>query len=98
MRQHLSTTVIAVEKAKVQPEIAKTIDDFFTEYGYATKRVKKPNINVRPHWTYTKTIGCNLKGNAPADDLKAIKDIFDNGITFWKNGDEIGNYSLDNSV
>lgn len=82
----------------VQPEIAKTIDDFFTEYGYATKRVKKPNINVRPHWTYTKTIGCNLKGNAPSDDLKAIKDIFDNGITFWKNGDEIGNYSLDNSV
>ena len=30
--------------------------------------------------------------------MKNICKIFDNGITFWKNGNEIGNYSLDNSV
>ena len=82
----------------VTPEVAKVIDEYFTVYGYKTNRVKIPNTHVRPHWTFTKTVGCNLKGNAPADDLKAIKDIFDNGVTFWKNGDEIGNYSLDNSV
>lgn len=82
----------------VTPEVAKVIDDYFTMYGYQTNRVKVPNINVRPHWTFTKTVGCNLRGNAPSDDLKAIKDIFDNGVTFWKNGDEIGNYALDNSV
>lgn len=82
----------------VTPEVAKVIDDYFTMYGYKTNRVKTPNINVRPHWTFTKTVGCNLIGNAPADDLKAIKDIFDNGVTFWKNGNEIGDYSLDNSV
>ena len=47
----------------VQPEIAKSIDDYFTMFGYATKQVKVPNINVRPHWTYTKTIDCNVISN-----------------------------------
>lgn len=82
----------------VQPEIAKSIDDYFTMFGYATKQVKVPNINVRPHWTYTKTIDCNvISNNCNSNDITAIKNIFDNGITFWKNASEIGNYSLDNS-
>lgn len=80
----------------VQESYAKAIDDFFTVYGYATKRVKVPNRNVRPHWTYTKTIDCNLIGNAPADDVAKICSIYDHGITFWRNGNEVGNYSLDN--
>ena len=75
---------------------AKRIDDYFSMYGYKTSEVKIPNINSRPHWNYIKTIGANIFGNIPADDLKYIKDIFDRGITFWKNGDEIGHYELDN--
>ena len=47
-------------------------------------------------WTYTKTRGCVLVGDAPADDVRAICNIYDSGITFWKNGNEVGNYSLDN--
>ena len=82
----------------VQPEIAKSIDDYFTMFGYATKQVKVPNINVRPHWTYTKTIDCNvISNNCNNNDITAIKNIFNSGITFWKNASEIGNYSLDNS-
>ena len=83
-------------KLSVRREYAEIIDDYFDMYGYATKRVIVPNINSRPQWNYVKTIGANIFGNIPADDLKLIKDIFDNGITFWKNGDNIGNYSLDN--
>ena len=86
------------QRKSITYEYAESIDNYFNVFGYSCHKTKKPNLNVRPHWTYTKTVGCNLKGNAPADDLKAIKDIFDNGITFWKNGDEIGNYSLDNTV
>lgn len=82
----------------VHPKIAKIIDDYFTMFGYATNEVKVPNINVRPHWTYTKTQQCNLVSiNCSNNDITAIKNIFDNGITFWKNASEIGNYSLDNS-
>lgn len=81
----------------IKEEFAKIIDDFFSVYGYATKRIKKPNISSRPHWNYIQTIGCNIIGSCPSDSIEAIKKIFDRGITFWKNGDEIGDYSLDNS-
>nr|DAT06443.1 MAG TPA: Major tail protein [Caudoviricetes sp.] len=81
----------------VHPKLAKIIDDYFTMFGYATNEIKVPNINVRPHWTYTKTQQCNLVSiNCSNNDITAIKNIFNNGITFWKNASEIGNYSLDN--
>lgn len=83
--------------ATVTGEYAKAIDDFFTVFGYSVKRVKVPNTHARPYWTYTKTAGCVISGNVPADDAKRICQIHDNGITYWTSGANIGNYSLDNS-
>ena len=80
----------------IQPQFVDIIDDYFNMYGYATHRVKVPNRNVRPYWTYTKTIGCVIHGSVPCDDMSKICSIFDNGITFWTSGANIGNYSLDN--
>lgn len=81
----------------IRSQFARIIDDYFTMFGYATKRVKTPNRNARPHWNYVKTIGCVVSGSVPADDMKKICGIYDAGITFWKNASEIGDYSLDNS-
>ena len=88
-------TFVAYNKS-ITKEFAQIIDDYFDRFGYATHRVKKPNMNSRPHWNYVKTIECSISGSVPSDDEKTICNIFDKGITFWKNGDEIGNYSLDN--
>lgn len=85
-------------RMSIKAEYARIIDDYFTRYGYATRRNKVPNRNVRPHWTYTKTIGCTITGSIPCDDADAICNIYNNGITFWNNGNEVGNYSLDNGV
>lgn len=82
----------------VAPNYARLIDDFFDVYGYATNRIKVPNRTIRPHWNYVKTNGCDVVGNAPADDIRAVCKIYDNGITFWKNPTEVGNYSLNNSL
>ena len=79
------------------PEYAKIIDDFFTRYGYASGRVKVPNRNVRPHWTFCKTQNCAVKGDVPAASLERIRAIYNAGITFWRSGSEVGNYTLDNS-
>lgn len=81
----------------ITPNYAKMIDDFFTLFGYAVKQVGTPNMNARPNWTYVKTIGCSVGGSIPADDAKDIEKIFDNGIRFWKNHNNIGNYSLNNA-
>lgn len=82
----------------IRPEYIKIIDEYFDRFGYATHVNKVPNRNVRPHWTYTKTRGCNIVGGAPASALSVISSIYNKGITFWRNGNEIGNYELDNSV
>lgn len=75
----------------------KQIDDFFTRYGYAVNRLKKPNLDSRPHWNYVQLRNPNITGSIPVWAMSAIKAIFSSGITLWKNGDEIGNYELDNS-
>ena len=82
----------------IKPEFVSIIDDYFDMFGYATHRVKVPNRNSRPHWNYVKTIGCNAIGSVPADDMAAIKNIYDKGVTFWKKGSEVGDYTLDNTV
>lgn len=82
----------------ITPEFACIIDNYFTKYGYATHRVKVPNRSVRPHWTYTKTVGCEITGSIPCDDARKICGIYDKGITFWKSDAIIGNYNQDNSV
>lgn len=84
-------------QAKITEGYARTIDDYFSKFGYRTCKVKKPNTNVRPHWTFTKTNGCMIQGRMPSDDVDKICKVYNNGVTFWKKLDEIGNYELDNS-
>lgn len=76
---------------------ARIIDNYFTMYGYACRRVKVPNISFRPYFNYVKTIGSNVTGDFCMDDIRKINDIFDRGVTFWKSPD-IGNYDLHNSI
>lgn len=80
----------------IRAEYAKIIDDYFNMFGYATHRVKKPNVNKRPHWNYVKTGNCVLRGSVPANVASKICSIYNNGVTFWRKGSEVGDYSLDN--
>ena len=83
--------------AHIRAEFARIIDDYFNVYGYATHRVKVPNRVIRPHWNYVKTVNVSLTGSIPTDDMAKLRQIYDNGVTFWRNGDEVGNYALNNS-
>lgn len=83
-------------RVSVQHEYAKIIDDYFTRYGYAIKKLQVPNLNARPEFTYVKTIGCTINGSVPADDERNICNIMDNGITFWNNPANVGQYGLNN--
>jgi ribosomal protein L23 len=87
-----------LEERTIKQEIAKSIDGYFDMFGYKVNSIKVPNLNTRPHWNYVKTTGITIIGNVPADALVNITNVFNNGVTFWKNTDEIGNYSLNNSI
>ncbi len=82
----------------INQQDARIIDEFFDKYGYATNRLKVPNISGRKQWNYVKTKECEIVGNIPASIKASIISIFNSGITFWKNGDNIGNYNLDNTL
>lgn len=84
-------------RLSISYQYARIIDDYFTKFGYATKRVKVPNRSSRPHWNYVKTVSATMTGSVPSDDMKKICGIYDNGVTFWKHGNEVGRYDLDNS-
>ena len=76
----------------VNYERAEIIDNYFSLYGYRINRVQTPNIHARQDYTYVKTIGCHVHGNLNNADIQAIENVFNNGITFWTDGDQIGEY------
>lgn len=80
----------------IRYEYAKSIDDYFTMFGYKVNRLGVPNDHARRAFTYIKTVGCNIIGKLPADDVALLESIHDKGITYWRKGEYVGNYSLDN--
>ena len=83
---------------KIRPEYAEMIDNYFSCYGYAVKRVKRPNIKSRTEWNYVKTTGCTISGNVPGDVEAAICAAYDSGLTFWHNPNHMYRYDLDNPI
>lgn len=82
----------------IKPEYAYKIDEFFSQYGYKTNRVKIPNITGRRNWNYVKTVGCYIEADMPQDDLAEIKSMFDKGITLWHNPATFADYSQNNDI
>lgn len=82
----------------IKAEYARICDDYFSEFGYATNRVKLPNITGRRNWNYVKTIGCYIEADIPQDDLAEIKNMFDRGITIWHNPNTFADYSQNNDI
>lgn len=89
---------ISAYSMTVRPEMASIIDNYFQMYGYKVNSVKVPNVTGRTNWNYVKTIGCYIKADIPQEDLKEIKDMFNNGVTFWHNPSTFADYSQSNAI
>ena len=82
----------------IKKEYAKIIDEYFSAYGYKVNTYKTPNITGRTYWNYVKTIGCNVVGDIPQQDIEKIKDMFNNGVTFWHDTTKFLDYSQNNTI
>lgn len=82
----------------IKYEYAKMIDDFFTMYGYKVNSVKVPNVTGRTNWNYVKTVDSIIIGDVPQEDLQEIKNMFDDGVTFWHNSNTFLDYSQSNTI
>lgn len=87
-----------VKCMSIKYEYAKMIDDYFSMYGYKVNELKTPNVTGRRNWNYVKTVGCYIEADIPQDDLQAIKDMFNNGVTFWHNASTFADYSQNNDI
>ena len=85
-------------KMSIKYEYAKKIDDFFSMFGYKVNELKIPNITGRTYWNYVKTIGCNIIGDYPQQDLEKIKELFNNGITLWHDPTHFLDYTQNNTI
>ena len=79
-------------------EYAQKIDEYFDKYGYAQNTAYVPVRLNRKHYSYLKTVGCNIVGKMNNNDILTIKGIYDNGITTWDTLQNVGHYEIDNSV
>lgn len=95
-----------ITEYRIKREFAEKIDKYFECYGYATNKIKIPNLNNRSEWNYVKTINANIVGkftqsiqfsNIPQYDLERLKNMFDTGVTLWHNANHFLDYSYSNT-
>lgn len=95
-----STNSFYFIKMNIKEEFARSIDAYFTRHGYKVNALKIPNITGRTYWNYVE-IGAGEDvafGNLPVGAMEEINNIFRSGTTIWHNHDNIGNFSLNNTI
>lgn len=78
---------------------AKTIDTYFTKYGYNISSIGTPyyGLNSRPVFGYCQTANAGVTGDAPAEAKNRIAQIYNDGVRIWTPAHYL-DYSQDNSV
>lgn len=89
-------------KMSIRGEIARKIDDWFSRFGYKTNRIKYPNQTGRLNYNFvqignTENIGYSVSG-VPTDAMEYINRLYRRGITLWHSHDNLGNYSVTNTI
>lgn len=94
------TSTFFIKQKCIKREYLEIIDNYFSMYGYKVNSLDNPRlyINGRKNWNYIKTLNCICLGGVPADDLREIENIFNEGITFWHNYNTMYDYSQNNNI
>ena len=89
----------------IKAEYARIIDDYFTMFGYKTSRLKMPNQTGRTYWNYVQiaegeSIGFTIDNgiSVPSASMDIINNAYQRGVTIWHNHENIGNYTLSNTI
>lgn len=92
--------LFSFRQMRAKTEYMRIIDDYFTRFGYAVKRLETPNITGRRYWNYVE-IGSSEEigyGDVPSKYMDIINNACRRGVTIWHNHANIGNYSLSNTI
>lgn len=92
------TATFFIEQTQIKPEYAKKIDMYFQMFGYKVNRVGKPNMRSRARWNYVKTVNSNVYGTIPFEDVQALNELFNNGLTIWHKENYMFQYDEINNI
>ena len=81
-----------------QYEELKTIDHYFSKFGYKINDYDVPNLNTRPLFNYVKCSEVNMTGNIPSEYLSVMKAIFSAGVTLWHNLDRMYDFDFEHNL
>ena len=70
----------------------RSIDAYFTKYGYKVNKFSEINLYYRPRFDFKKIPDCNISGNLPTDFINVIRAMFQQGVTVWHDASNIFNY------
>lgn len=87
---------IYTARVSIDGEIAQSIDNYFTLYGYAQNKLMQPNLEARMYYTYVKTTNININGAMPIEAKTQIANRFNSGIRFWRDYSNFLNYNVNN--
>ena len=100
VKYSVESNTFILKKMRAKTENLRVIDDYFTKYGYKTNRVKTPNITGRTYFNYIE-IGDDSSigyGEIPQNALAVINSICKRGVTIWHNHNNLGDYSVNNTI
>ena len=95
-----SKLTITMQLMQVKEEYIKSIDAYFSRFGYKVNEVKTPNLSSRTQFNFIKVGGMDelVHGNIPASDLEKINGICRKGVTIFHNYTNFGNYTISNPI
>lgn len=95
---YVNSKVFGAYQYCIRSEYAQKIDRILSATGYATNTMKIPNVTGRRNWNYVQTQAVAILGAIPQEDLQRIKNMFNNGVTFWHNPATFLDYSQNNDI
>ena len=93
-------TTIRLLHMRAKKEYLECLDNYLSRFGYQVNRIKIPNITGRQNFNYVE-IGQNEEigyGDIPPKFMEEINRISRRGVTIWHNHENIGNFSVTNTI
>lgn len=94
-----------VNRVSIREEYARSIDNYFSKFGYQINRTKLPNQTGRTTYNYVQIGTAEILAyqktdvlSVPAQDLVNINKLYQRGITLWHSHSNLGDYSQSNNI
>jgi hypothetical protein len=87
-----------VSRMSIKKEYAERIDNYFSMFGYKVNAFKVPQLHTRKYWNYIQTMDVNIEGAIPDNDMIRLKQMFNDGVTFWHDPKFFCHYEAGNTI